>query len=393
MVIRVGIAGLGIAMRQILPGFDVVEGAQLAAVADVRAGELENFKRQYPQVETFTSVEDMCRHAQIDAVWVATPNHLHAQHTMMAAENGKHVICEKPMAINLEEADRMIEAIERNGVKYVQGHSKIFRHPIRKMGEVLRSGRLGRLIQINTWMYNDWMRRPVTASEVDERHGGGVVYRQGPHQMDIVRFLGGGMVRSVRATTGRCWNPPYDIEGNYSAFLDFENGATALVSFNGYGHLDVAELTWNIGEGGQHRTEEQLWGPRSGPTGVLSPEEKYGLPQYSSEVLAKSRFEKRDAQDFFGLTIASCEHGDIRQSPNGLYVYTDKGREELSLSQKVRSGELQELVDSVAQDRPSFPDARWGKASLEAIMAIFQSARERREIQLSAQVPTPSFTW
>lgn len=391
MVLRVGIAGLGIAMRQILPGFDVVEGTRLAAVADVRAEEVANFKRQYPEVETFTSVNEMCRHAQIDAVWVATPNHLHAEHTMIAAENGKHVICEKPMAVNLAEADRMIEAIERNGVRYVQGHSKIFRHPIRKMGEVIRSGRLGRVIQINTSMYNDWLRRPVTASEVDERHGGGVVYRQGPHQMDIVRYLGGGMVRSVRATTGRCWNPPYDIEGNYSAFLDFENGATALVSFNGYGHLDVAELTWNIGEGGQLRSEQQLWGPRPPPTGVLTLEQKYALPQYSAKALAKSRFEKRDAQDFFGLTIVSCEHGDIRQSPHGLYVYTEKGREEIGISQKVRSGELQELVDAVTQARPSFPDARWGKASLETIMAIFQSSRERREIMLSSQVPVPEF--
>ncbi len=391
MALRVGIAGLGIATRQILPGFDVVQGARLAAVADVRVEELRKFKQQYAEVETFAGVADMCRQAEIDAVWVATPNHLHAEHTMIAAEHGKHVICEKPMAVTLAEADQMIAAIERNGVKYVQGHSKIFRLPIRKMGEVIRSGRLGRVIQINTWMYNDWLRRPVTASEVDERHGGGVVYRQGPHQMDIVRYLGGGMVRSVRAATGRWWNPPYDIEGNYSAFLDFEDGATALVSFNGYGHLDVAELTWNIGEGGQVHSERQLWGPRPRPTGTLSPEEKYALPQYSATALTKSRYEKRDAQDFFGLTIVSCERGDIRQSSNGLYVYTENGREEIEVPNKVRSGELQELVDAVAQGRQGFPDARWGKATLETIMAIFQSSRERREILLSAQVPVPAF--
>ncbi len=391
MALRVGIAGLGIATRQILPGFDVVPGAELTAVADIRAEELRRFKQHYPGVETFADVAQMCKRPDIDAVWVATPNHLHAEHTIVAAEHGKHVICEKPMAVSLAEADRMIEAVERNRVKYVQGHSKIFRLPIRKMGEVIRSGRLGRVIQINTWMYNDWMRRPVTASEVDERRGGGVVYRQGPHQMDIVRYLGGGMVRSVRAVTGRWWNPPYDIEGNYSAFLDFTDGAAALVSFNGYGHLDVAELSWNIGEGGQVRSERQLWGARARPTGALSPEEKYALPQYSAEALAKSRYEKRDAQDFFGLTVVSCERGDIRQSPQGLYIYTENGREEIDVPNRVRSGELQELVDAVTQDRPGFPDARWGKATLETIMAIFQSSRERREILLSAQVPVPDF--
>src|SRR5579871_2165358 len=236
--LRIGLAGLGAAARQVMPGFETVDGVKFTAVADVRADETARWKERFG-VDTFSSVEDLCRYGDVDAVYIATPNHVHAEHTIIAAEHGKHVICEKPMAITMEESHRMVDVVERTGVKYIQGHSKIYRPSIRRMGEVIASGRLGRVIQINTWNYNDWLRRPWPEWSLQEEHGGGVVYRQGPHQMDIVRYLGGGVIRSIRATAGR-WNPHFDIEGNFSAFLDFEDGAAGLVSFNGYGNFDVA---------------------------------------------------------------------------------------------------------------------------------------------------------
>lgn len=384
--LRIGIAGLGIAARQVLPGFEQVEGVELGAVSDVRPEEVEQWRKTF-NVEGFSDVADMCKHAAIDAVWVATPNNMHAEHAILAAENGKHVICEKPMAVSLEQADAMVRAVEANGVKYVQGHSKVYERPIQKIKQVLASGQLGRVIQINTMNYNDWMRRPFMPSEFDVSKGGGVVYRQGPHQMDVVRFLGGGLVRSVRATTGR-WNPHFDCEGNFAAFLEFEDGAVATMTFNGYGFLDVAELTWNIGEGGRVHGEKEMWGPRRDPTGPISPEEKYKLPMYSLETeMARGR-ERHGAQPFFGLLIVSCERGDIRQSPDGVYVYTAEGRQEFPVDAHTgRIGDLQELVNCIREDRPSFCDARWARATLEALLAIYQSARERREVQLSHQVP------
>jgi phthalate 4,5-cis-dihydrodiol dehydrogenase len=386
--VRVGVVGLGIAIRQVLHCFFEVEGVRLTAVADVRPEALEQFRARFG-VQTFSDPRAMCEQGDVDAVWVATPNHLHAEHTILAAEHGKHVICEKPMAVTLDEAHRMVEVVERNGVKYVQGHSRIYRPYLRKMGEIIASGRLGRVIQVNSWMYNDWLRRPVMAAEVDERHGGGVVYRQGPHQMDVVRYLAGGLIRSVRASAGR-WQPAFDIEGNYSAFLDFEDGATALVSFNGYGHLEIAELTWNVGEGGWPVSEQRLWGARPRPTGPVNAAEKYASPDYGIDALEQRLSKAAPYQDFFGLTVVSCERGDIRQSPDGLYVYTEDGREEIPLSPRaLRAGELQELVSSIQEERPPFPDARWGRASLEACLAILQSSRERREVMLAYQVPSP----
>ena len=144
--VRVGIVGLGIAARQVLGSITATEGAKLTAVCDVRADELQRFKQRFG-VETFTDLADMCQHGAVDAVWVATPNNYHAEHTVVAADHGKHVICEKPMAISMAEANRMVEAIERNGVIFIPGHSRIYRPYVRKMGEIIQSGRLGRVIR------------------------------------------------------------------------------------------------------------------------------------------------------------------------------------------------------------------------------------------------------
>ena len=252
-VLRVGIAGLGSVSRTILGSVDAIEGVKLTAVADIRQEPLDDARGKYG-VETFTSVEAMCESPNVDAVWVCTPNPFHSEHSIMAAEHGKHVVCEKPMAVTLKQAQAMVEAVDCNGVRYVQGHSKIFDPPIRRMREVVSSGELGRLIQVNTWEYKPWISgQPRLGSEVDSSMGGGVLYRQGPHQTDIVRGIGGGMVRSLRAIAGR-WNPSFPrAEGDYTAFLEFENGAAATMAFNGYGYFDITELTWGIGEGGQRR--------------------------------------------------------------------------------------------------------------------------------------------
>ncbi|HEY7065498.1 MAG TPA: Gfo/Idh/MocA family oxidoreductase [Chloroflexota bacterium] len=384
--LRVGIAGLGIAARQVLPGFEQVAGVQLTAVADVRPEELARWRQRFG-VETFTDVGEMCRRGPVDAVWVATPNNLHAEHAVLAADNGKHVICEKPMAVTLEQANEMVRASEANGVRYVQGHSKVYERPIQKMGAILASGELGRVIHINTMNYNDWLRRPYMPSEFDVGKGGGVVYRQGPHQLDVVRYLGGGLVRTVRATTGR-WNPHFACEGNFAAFLEFEEGASATLTFNGYGHFDVTELTWGIGEGGRVHGDEELYGARPEPTEPISPEEKYRLPLYSLEAEIERGRERPGAQPFFGLIIVSCERGDVRQSPDGVYVYTAAGRREYPVEAHTgRIGDLQELVNCLREDRPSYCDQRWARATLEALLAVYQSSRERREVQLQHQVP------
>jgi phthalate 4,5-cis-dihydrodiol dehydrogenase len=355
---------------------------ELAAGADIRPDALQAFEARY-RCKAFPSVEAMCASGAVDAVWVATPNSCHADHTVVAAEHGKHVIVEKPMAVTLDEADRMIDAARRNGVKLVQGHSKIYSPAIQKIREIVRSGALGPVIQISTWNFNDWLQRPRLASEVDTSIGGGVCFRQGPHQVDVVRYLGGGLVKSVRAATGRA-DANFATEGDYTAFLEFADGARATLVFNGYGFFDIAELTWGIGEGGKRMRETDASGPKKRLAGPVDQLTKYSNPRTTEEQAVRERAE----QSFFGLTIVACQRGVIRQSPGGIYVYAQDGREEIACApDEGRSAELRELHQAVVEDRPAFPDGRWGKATLEVCIAMLQSSKERREIALMHQLP------
>ena len=196
------------------------------------------------------------------------------------------------------------------------------------------------------------------------------------------------MVKSVRGIAGR-WNPEFpDAEGAYTAFLEFDDGVAAPMAFNGYGFFDITELTWSIGEGGQlHSTGITN---RERFSDAVDPSVKYAWAATRFDGEAAPRPNDTRHQPFFGLTLASCQQGDIRQSPDGLYLYTNDGRSEVVIDSASRGrGELSELRDALDQERPTFPDARWGMASLEVILAIRQSSNEHREITLSHQVPVP----
>jgi phthalate 4,5-cis-dihydrodiol dehydrogenase len=386
-VLRIGLAGIGSVSRQVLPELETAANVKLTAVADIRQEALDNCRERYG-CATYTTVEAMCEDPNVDAIWICTPNMYHSEHTIIAAEHGKHVICEKPMAVTLDAAKEMVASVESNGVRYVQGHSRVFDAPIRKMREVVSSGELGRVIQLNTWEFKPWLSgQPRLPSELDFKIGGGVLYRQGPHQIDIIRGIGGGMVKSVRAITGR-WDPAFpDAEGDYTAFLEFEDGTAATMVFNGYGYFDIGELTWGMGEA-RHLVDGRPQQEKR--TQAASTEEKYTFAAQRGVEEQRRRGEGPRHQPFFGLTVVSCERGDLRQSPDGIYQYTEEGREELPVDPAVHGrGELRELRDALAEDRPTFPNQRWGQASLEVALAIRQSSMEKREIPLNLQVPVP----
>lgn len=388
--LRFGIAGLGIASTAIIPEFAGRPHLQLTAAADIRKEGLEKFAREF-EAETYTSVAEMCKSPNVDAIYVCSPNHLHCEHVVTAAEHGKHVIVEKPMALSLEECERMNDAAERNGVKLLCGHTHSFDPPVRKMREIVASGMLGRLGMINTWNFNEFMYRPRMPQELDPARGGNVVFNQGPHQVDVVRLIGGGMVRSVRAMTG-IWDPRRRAEGAWCAYLEFEDGVPATLVYNGYGHFDVAEFTGWMGEG--PRDPDYNLRVRRALAAVKSDEEEWAMKEAQRYGGGAQRHRATDGerpQPHFGLTIVSCERGDIRQSLHGLYIYGDEEKWEVPVADTLRgrAAELEELYAAVVEDRPVFHDGRWGMATLEVVLGIMQSARERREIMMHHQVPSP----
>jgi len=370
--LNIGIAGLGTAAKQVLPAFDKVDGVRLAAAADIRTQAREEFAANY-QLPAHASIEELCSSKSVDAVWIETPNHLHAEHAICAAQSGKHVICAKPLAATLNECDKMIAATRANNVRLLVGHSKIFDPPIRAIGEIARIGRLGKVIQIDSWLYNDWLRRPRLSEELDEQKGAGFILRQAPHLVDIANYIAASSAQSVRAMSGR-WEPNIPSEGNCAALINYESGALASMSLNGYGYFDSSELSWGIGTFGKVREKSN---PVKRPEGPFDENNKYAQSRDATA---------GDAMPFFGLHIVSFERGLIRQSPNGLLIYSDEGCEEVLLPPyQGRAAELIELRDALREDRDVFPNGEWGKANLEICLALHRSAREGKDVELKFQ--------
>jgi phthalate 4,5-cis-dihydrodiol dehydrogenase len=393
-VMRVGLAGLGVASGMVLPGIEKMTHARAVAGADPRQSALDAFRQRYGG-QAYGTVAELCADPDVDVVWVNTPNQFHREHVIMAAEHGKHVICTKPMALSVDECEQMVAAAERHGVRLLCGHTNSLSPDIQAMWQVVRSGELGRLIAINCWMYTDWLLKPRMPEELDEATGGGVLYRHGPHLIDTIRLLGGGQLRSVRGSVGR-WLPERPSTGNFSAYFEFEDGTPATIVYNGYGYFDTSELTWGIGNrwypesqrlqirrdirSGEVDVEKGKEGQRFG----ASTSDATSVPSVRDEVTVEGL---RSHAGWFGITVASFERGDVRQSPNGLYIYGDEGRREIPVHEDASAGrpELQELWAALTENKPISHDGRWGAATLEATVAVMQSARERREIMLSHQ--------
>lgn len=390
---RLGLAGLGVASTMFLNGAEEHSHTKIVAAADLRASALAAFRERYGG-RAYQTVEALCADPDIDIVWVSTPNHFHAQHCILAAEHGKHVICTKPMALTVAEGLAMCEAAERNGVLLLCGQTFSMYPDIQVMYDIIRSGSLGKLISVNTWLSTDWMLKPRVPEELDEMRGGGVVFRHGPHLVDTVRLLGGGQVRSLRASVGR-WMEGRPCAGNFSAFLEFDDGTPATIAYSGYGYFDTSELSWGIGTR-MYSDDERVGVRRLLKTGSVNDEvakEGMRFGASGSDTTSRGSVEDRRAAsgDFgrFGITVASCERGDIRQSKDGIYVYDDMGRREIAGS-KGRMGtlEMDEMHAAIADGKPILHDGRWGLATLEVCLAIAESAKTRSEITLRHQAST-----
>ena len=389
--LNVGIAGLGAGAVQVIRAMEAAPYLDIVAAADVRPQALAAFRERY-EGRTYDTVEALANDPDVDVVWVSTPNIYHCENTVVLAEHGKHVVVEKPMAVTLEEAERMVEAAERNGVNLLCGHTASLMAGFRAMRRVITSGRLGKVTAINCWSYVDFMFRPRMPHELDMENGGAMPYNQGPHQFDVVRLMGGGMVRSVRGMVSK-WMDARTSPGYYVAYLEFEDGAPATIVKNGYGYFLTTELVpWASDIQGLDRNRDIRRALRNGqPYDEATGKEaqRFGGSDTNTLLGPRENITRSGFQLDCGLVVVSCEGGDIRQADGGLTIYDDDGTHFMPVEgvQDERMAELDEMYQAITEGRPVHHDGRWGMATLECVLGMMQSGRERREILMTHQCP------
>lgn len=248
------------------------------------------------------------------------------------------------------------------------------------MREIVLSGDLGDPAILSTICYSDWVYRPRRPEELRPELGGGVTYRQGAHQFDILCALACAPAVSLRATTFDL-DPQRPTIGAHNVTIRFANGATGTAIYNGYGWFDSAELTGDIAEWG---TVKEPAAPK-GAGGAISAEEE--LKRKQARIRAGAIAHKARYQPHFGQTLASCNRGFLRQSLDGLLVHSVTGRQEITLlpDRSPRGEVLDEFADAV-DGRPVLHTGEHGAAITEICQAVLQSSALGREITLLHQV-------
>lgn len=380
--LRIGAAGLGRGFTVMLPTLARDPRVVLTAAADPRAEARARFAADF-NAKTYESVEALCSDPDVEVVYVATPHQFHADHAKIAAGAGKHLLVEKPMAISLAECRAMIESARKAGVQLIVGHSHSFDAPYARTRQLIETGAFGAVRMIAALNFTDFVYRPRRPDEIDTDQGGGAIFSQAAHQVDVVRLLAGARAKSIRAMIG-ARDRARPIDGAYAALLTFENDICATLTYSGYGHFDSDEWQDWTGEMGQRKQPG-----RRGRKAFASAAEEAAFKQARN--YGGTNYQPMDqapnAHQHFGPVIVSCERADLRPVPSGVMIYRDgEGkRDALSGPRVPRAEVIDAMYDAVVNGKAPLHDGEWAMATLEICLAMLQSSREGREIMLEHQ--------
>lgn len=231
-ILNWGVLGCGdIAQRRVVPALLSLPNCSLVAVSRSRAEKAESFANQFGIRRWYTTWHDLLADQEIDAVYVATPVHLHAEQTIAAAEAGKDVLCEKPMAMNVKECEAMIAACRGNKVKLGIAYYRHFYPVIGRIKNIIASGEIGEavLVQINAFEWFDpqpshpryWLLRKELA-------GGGPMFDFGCHRIEALINIFGPAQEVTSLISSVVLN--HEVEDTAAALIQFESGTCAVLS-------------------------------------------------------------------------------------------------------------------------------------------------------------------
>jgi predicted dehydrogenase len=224
-VLRWGILSTAnIAVEKVIPGMRSATRAEILGIASRDKGRAESAARQLGIPRAYGSYEALLADPDIDAVYVPLPNHLHAQWAIAAARAGKHVLCEKPLAMTALEAQAIVDTSRQAGVVIMEAF--MYRqHPSWvAVRELIASGRIGRLSAVDSW-FSYHLDDPTNIRNIREV-GGGALYDIGCYSINLSRMLFGEEPASVAAAIVR--DPASEVDVLTSALLVFPSGVATF---------------------------------------------------------------------------------------------------------------------------------------------------------------------
>lgn len=256
-MVRFGIVGFGLhAVKRMMPAFNASKQCTVTALARRDAAKAAESASQYQIPHSFTSVDELCRHPEVDAVFVTSPNFLHLPDVLAAAAARKPILCEKPMGMNAAECRQMVEAARKSNVLLGIAHVFRFEDSTARFRELLASGKIGRpVLARSEFSFQAGVEHPRKWIKDKSVAGAGPVFDIGVHCIDTLRYILDDEVVRVTAC-GVMDKPPSEIEYTATAVLEFSRGslATVMVSYNAE-YRTPLEI---VGEHGTIRAEDAL---------------------------------------------------------------------------------------------------------------------------------------
>jgi len=257
-VLRIGLVGLGSVCASVhFPGFSLIPGVEVAALCDADGQILDRRKAEWGIDAGFTDYNSFLRESGVEAVAIATPNHLHKELILAALAADCHVLCEKPLGMDHDETSVVYEAARASGLRHMTAFTYRFVPGMNYLRHLVREGELGELRHARFQRLQDWGENAIGWRQYRSKAGSGELGDMGIHRIDFAEDLLG-PIRSVcaslkqvvpRATSAdgaSC--PPQDVEDWVAWIAEFEQGATGV--------FEMGKLTKGQGPGGDHDLAE-----------------------------------------------------------------------------------------------------------------------------------------
>jgi predicted dehydrogenase len=328
--------------------YKLLDNVEITSVCDINKERAEKFAKQYNIKNVYTDYNEMLKDKEIDVVSVTTWNNVHAPASIAALNAGKHVLCEKPLALNAQEAKLMADTAKKAGKLLMVGFCRRFGENAKTLKKYIDEGDFGKVYYAKTGCTRRWGNPGGWFSD-KKRSGGGPVIDLGVHMIDLVRFLNGKpKAASVTASTFNHIGMKPGVKGvgkyysaDYSEFNDVEDGASAIIKFDN-GLTLAFETSWvqNVKE---DRLYLELFGDKAGVS--MEPEiEIYG-----------------DKDSFLANTklILDPEESGFQHNFNK---------------------EIEHFIDCVVNGAPCLNTAEDGLEIMKILDAIYESAKTGHEV-------------
>ncbi len=230
--IRWGVIGAGgIADRRTIPGMMLCNNAELVAVMEINMELAEKCRAKWGCKKAYDNEADLLADPEIDAVYIASPVVLHAKQAMAAADAGKHILIEKPLAMSADEAQKVVEYCEAKGVKIAVGLMMRFGTHVQAMKKAIAEGKIGKPVSAYAQFTCWYPEIPGAWRQTKAQSGGGAMMDMGVHCIDLLQYILGSNAKEVAAFHDTL-SFSYEIEDTSTVLMRMENGCQCVVQSN-----------------------------------------------------------------------------------------------------------------------------------------------------------------